>query len=263
MTVCCKHNSACSTIALVTHNIYLKTQSIVSRIGRNEGDRRMWQNDVHPSRAMDVNPESSAMEENSARRTDRFVTERFKRSNAGRSFQRGGTEGRRGGRRWERRSEGDGRGWRGDEERGRGERGGGEREDGGQGVTGEMEEGVEGEVGEQRSQFEGRRGRGRWRVAKEREEMEREEQVFREKRLMDSLTDPRDVPKGSWYFEVKKNSTLCKCVFCLPYFSSKIVALANYCNSSIPLHYRSHCVFAKHYHTVLSITSHLILYSLA
>ena len=165
MTVFCKHNNAC---ALVTHNIYLKTQSNVCRIGRNEGDRRMWQNDVHPSRAMDVNPESSEMEENSARRTDRFVTERFKRSNAGRSFQRGGMEGRRGRRRWERRSEGDGRGWRGDEEGGRGERGGGEKEDGGQGVTGEIEEGMEGEVGEQRRRFEGRRvggGEGEGRLA--------------------------------------------------------------------------------------------------
>ena len=173
---------------------------------RSEGGRQMWQNDVHPSRSMDVNVDSE-MEENSASRTDRFATERFKKENIGRSLEEGGMEGRRGrgergwrgGRRWERRSEGDGRGWREDV-------GGGRGRGMAVGRSGGFEEGMEGDIGERRRRFEGRRGRGGWRAAKEREEMEREEQVFREKRLMDSLTDPRDVPKGGWYFEVMTNS---------------------------------------------------------
>lgn len=59
----------------------------------------------------------------------------------------------------------------------------------------------------------GERGRGGWheggrrRVSeaereREREEVERENRDFQEKRLLESLTDPRDVPKGTWYFEV-------------------------------------------------------------
>ena len=167
----------------------------------------MWQNDVHPSRALDLNQESE-MEESSAKRTDRFATERFKKMNVVRYFEggRGMEEGRRGrgwrgGRRWERRSEGDGRGWRGEGEGGHGVVVGTRVErEGGEGVAKrEVGEEMEGEEGRQ---VGGKRGRGGRRAAREREEMEKEEQVFREKRLMDSLTDPRDVPKGSWYFEV-------------------------------------------------------------
>ena len=55
------------------------------------------------------------------------------------------------------------------------------------------------------------RGRGGWReggrrraseLEREKVEMEQEDRDSSEKRLLESLTDPRDVPKGTWYFEV-------------------------------------------------------------
>ena len=68
-----------------------------------------------------------------------------------------------------------------------------------------MEEDNEAGDGERRGrQMDGRRGRGRRGRMREksREEREKEDREFQEKRLLDSLTDPRDVPKGTSYFEV-------------------------------------------------------------
>ena len=104
------------------------------------------------------------------------------------------------------------------------------RSEGGEQRKEEEEEGLGGiEGGDSRRQIEGGRrrrgGRGSWRgegyarrggkereneMEREKEEaerMERESQVSREKKLLDSLTDPRDVPKGTSYFEVNHNLT--------------------------------------------------------
>ena len=155
-------------------------------------------NEVHPSRLTDVSFDTE-MEDEESNRTDRFKSERcektsgFVKSSVGARM--GESQGRlRDGVRW-------GRGGR--EAMGRG-RGGREAMGRGRGVTrtwreqgreaGGMEEArVRGEVGES----------GRGEMEEKGDEMESQE-----KRLLDSLTDPRDVPKGTWYFEVSRLFTI-------------------------------------------------------
>lgn len=187
--------------------LYWMCRGIEKDRKRSEKEQETWEVSLaHPSR-LDLTTGSEAEETPANTRTDRFTTERFKREERGRRFGEGGeggggTRGRgwRGGRRWERRSEGDARGWR--EEGRRGGQDVGRREE-----HEPSEEGME-QDGEGRGRVTGERrgrGRGNWRAAaREQEAMEREERVFREKKLLDSLTDPRDVPKGSSYFEVDK-----------------------------------------------------------
>lgn len=49
-----------------------------------------------------------------------------------------------------------------------------------------------------------RRGRGREVGRDQRGDIENVDREYQEKRLLESLTDPRDVPKGASYFEVSK-----------------------------------------------------------
>lgn len=198
-------------------------------VEQNSDDKadKSWRNAVHPSRQTDVTSVTE-MGSREGNRTDQFVSERFRktsgfvRPSAGAQLDE--KEGRRRGEREGRRTEG----WREresgvvDERRGwRAERG--ERLVGGRGegvhVEGEMD--VDEERGRGGKNLDGRgrggrveRGRGGGRVDRrrgdvevEREEEEREEREYQEKRLLDSLTDPRDVPKGTWYFEVSKTTT--------------------------------------------------------
>ena len=94
---------------------------------RNEGGQQTLQDDVHPSRLVDLNLNTEMAGNGSAGRTDRFAAVRFRKTSVGRPAV---TDGRRGrGEGWRvdrrgRRSEGDVRGWRGGDVR-RG--GGGER----------------------------------------------------------------------------------------------------------------------------------------
>ena len=199
---------------------------------------------------MDIDLETGSANEATYNRADRFATERsgptqeiratevgMRQSRGGRWRRENEAEVRRergegwGGNVSGRRSERDmGGGWRARDEGGRrGERGGSHRQLTNRRRTFEGEESqreVEkghGEEVETRQPSEGQRGRGgAWRESRERgerDQVEREDRVFRERRLMDSLTDPRDVPKGSWYFEVRRCSLFGK--FCAPCFSSE------------------------------------------
>ena len=200
-------------------------------------------NEVHPSRLTDIDME--LLEDTRPTRTDRFASERYEkvsisvftdsakpkdlratesgrrvrmeRGGEGEGGRRGrerggeGERGRRGservveeeGGRRGREGEGEGEGGGGGGRRGRERVGEGEGEGGGRRGRERVGEGEETGVGEG-----GRRGRGRGRGFEGRGGMEDrlQERERQAKRLLDSLTDPRDVPKSTWYFEVRKES---------------------------------------------------------
>ena len=131
--------------------------------GRREegGHQEKWKekmNEVHPSRLTDVCMDVEMDEEGTEKRTDRFRSERFERTDDSVFEEMGAKAGE------------------------------------GEAVRMESEGGGGGGLGR------GRRGRGRGDVKDRGSRRE-----WQERRLLESLTDPRDVPRGTWYFEVGCN----------------------------------------------------------